>query len=85
MNKILLSAVAILAVFGIANFVVGYIGDAPKVVVEGNYIEAEGGEFLGGFFSPDISGQTLRTVTINKTNIYSTTTLNVSDSGQTYM
>jgi hypothetical protein len=54
-KHVYLFVIASLAVLGVASYVVGYSGPAPKVVVEGNYIEAPGGEdSLGAFPGPDI-------------------------------
>jgi len=58
MKKTYLLIIALLAVFGIGIFAFGYSGPAPKVVVEGNYIESAdtGGEILGGVSSTDNYG-----------------------------
>lgn len=55
MKKTYLLIIALLAVFGIGIYAFGYSGPAPKVVVEGNYIEATDGEgVLGAVASPDV-------------------------------
>lgn len=83
MKKTYLLVIAFLAVFGVATFAMGYYGEAPKVVVEGNYIEA-GGDNLGGWYSPDITGLLEKTETIAKDDVYASTTLRTVDSGTTY-
>jgi hypothetical protein len=49
-----LLVIAILAVFGVATFAMGYYGPAPKVVVEGDYIEAANMDALGAVASPEV-------------------------------
>ena len=39
--------IALLGVFAIGGLVTAYSGDAPNIVIEGDYIEAPGGENLG--------------------------------------
>jgi hypothetical protein len=54
MRKPYLIVIALLAVFGVAGFAMGYYGEAPKVVVEGNYIEAQNSTEMGAMPSPDV-------------------------------
>ena len=95
MKKTYLFVIALVAVLGVASFVVGYEGPAPKVVVEGNYIEAPGGDAeLGAFPGPDVYqdirvhgslGYKYPIVNLANTSIYATTTLRVAESGTNYM
>jgi hypothetical protein len=54
MKKPYLIVIALLAVFGVAGFAMGYYGEAPKVVVEGDYIEAPAPDMLGAVSGPDV-------------------------------
>lgn len=84
-KNLLIIVLGLLVVGGVAY---AYMGNSPKVVVEGNYIEAgdlsNSSENLGGFYSPDIEGLKLKTAVIAKTSITASTTLMSSDSGTTY-
>ncbi len=95
MKKIYLSLIAVLAVLGLAGFASGYYGGTPKVVVEGDYIEADG-EMLGAVSGPDyyddfrVHGSLNykeKMVSLANTtgDAYSTTTLTIADSGSTYL
>ena len=86
-KNLLIFILGLLLVGGVAY---AYMGNTPKVVVEGDYIEAtetsnDKDESLGGFYSPDITGEIERTMNVNQTGATSAVYLNASDSGKTVL
>jgi hypothetical protein len=86
---IALTLLFVVSVMGISLAVSAY--DSPKVIVQGDYIEAQQTEMVGAVASPNIYSDvkifgTLSSKRANKTlaglgTIYATTTLTVDDSG----
>ena len=88
------AVIVLVSVVAVGFAVNAFVGtEAPKVVVEGDYIEAQGGESLGAISGPDVYGDfrvlgefkhKVGNTEVAQTLATSTVTLTSEDSGTTY-